>query len=476
MTEGALAGFRCGFPDGGDERGAQGGELQGRDLSLGEIGGASAAKADLGQGFFENAAAIEVDVEAACQNDECGVEVLGTEEEDGGGRSGGDTRGQEFNVIGIAVFPGAIDEAQAAVNGNLDGEARGVVVGELFAEALAIFHGGFGIGFEALDGSGNVGGSDGESGGELAEDGGGVAGGVDGAEAADKFDASAAADFLSTAQEQAADLAGGTDVGSTAGIAVDAVNLDEADVAGALGQLAQFTGDEHGLGFGAGDVAAGDAAVFRDDFVYDTFDALDAVVGDGATGEVDGGVALAEMEGDGGRVQLAQKDGGEEMLACMLLHVVEAAFPVDVAFDRRACGKRLADEVPDLAVFIFFDGFDRNVEGGASTGDGAEKAEIAGLAAAGGIKGGAVEGDLPDRFTLLAGELTDVSNNSGERLEKRIGIIKPLRYRHSVTPRLAHFEPRQIETGKAGGQPRFSVVREPPTVSNYSVCRFLTCL
>jgi hypothetical protein len=45
-----------------------------------------------------------------------------------------------------------------------------------------------------------------------------------------------------------------------------------------------------------------------------------------------------------------------------------------------------------------------------------------------------------------------------------------------VTPRLAHFEPRQIKTGKAGGQPRFSVVREPPAVSNYSACRFLTCL
>jgi len=42
------------------------------------------------------------------------------------------------------------------------------------------------------------------------------------------------------------------------------------------------------------------------------------------------------------------------MLARMLLHVVETALPVNVAIDFGAEGEGLADEVPNLALVIFF--------------------------------------------------------------------------------------------------------------------------
>ena len=276
---------------------------------------------------------------------------------------------------------------------------------------------------------------------------------MDSAQTADKLDANAAADLFCAAQEQGSDLAGGADVGSTTGIAVDAVDLDDANVAGTIGEFAQLASGQHGLGFGAGDVAGGDGTVLGNDFVDQALDVFETM-GDGSgDGEVDGGEALAEVKGDGRRVELAQEDGGEEVLAGMLLHVVEAAIPVDAAFDRSACGKRLADEVPDLAVLVFFDGFDGNVEGDATTGDGAQKAGIEWLAAAGGIEGGAVESDLPYRFAFGAGELSDVGNDSGERLEKRIDVIQPLSCGHSLTPRPACIERRRINRGAWGAGP-----------------------
>jgi hypothetical protein len=428
-----LTGPGDGGAGGGEERGAQGGKLQGGDFALGEFGGAAATEAELGERFFEDAATVEVEVEAAREDEGNRVGHLGAEEDDGGRRGGSKAGGEEADVFGIAIFPGAIDEAQAAVDLDFDSETGGVVVGELFAEALAVFGGGFGVGFEALDGGRDVSSADGKRSRGLAEDGGVSAGGMDGAQAADELDAIAAADFFGSAQEEGADLAGGAEVGSAAGIAVDAGNLDDAYVAGAVGQLAQVAGGEHGFGFGARDVARRDGAVLGDDVVDEILDVFEAM-GDGAAGEVDGGSGFAEVEGDGGRVELAEEDGGEEVLAGVLLHVVEAAGPVDAAFDFGADGEWLADEVPDLAVLVFFNGFDADVEGCTPGRNGAEEAGVIGLAAAGGVEGGAVEGDLPDGFTSGSGELADVDNSSGERLQKRIGIIEPFGDRHSLTP------------------------------------------
>ena len=382
------------------------------------------------EGFFEEAAAVEGEVETARQDNRSGVGGLRAEEDDGRWGSRGETGGEEAAVFGVAILPGAVDDTEAVFDLDFDGEARSVVVGELFAEALPIFGRGFGIGFETLDSGGNIGGSSGERGRELAEDGGIGARGADGTEAANELDANASTDFFSAAQEHATDLAGGANMGPAAGIAVDAFDFDEADVAGTFREFSQFAGGEHGFGFGAGDVADGDGAIFGDDFIAQALDALEAVGGDWAAGEIDGGEGVSEVEGDGGRVEFAEEDGGEQVLARVLLHVVEAAGPVDVAFDFCADRKGLADEMPDLAVVVFFYGVDGDIEGGAARRGGAKQAGIEGLAAAGGVKGGAIEGDLPDGLPFGAGEFADVSDGSGERSKEWIGVIEPFRYGH----------------------------------------------
>ncbi|WP_162601228.1 hypothetical protein [Occallatibacter savannae] len=59
-------------------------------------------------------------------------------------------------------------------------------------------------------------------------------------------------------------------------------------------------------------------------------------------------------------MEFAYEDGGEQMLAGVLLHVVEAARPVDVAFDWSLRCERLVDEVPDSAGLVFFNLLDRD--------------------------------------------------------------------------------------------------------------------
>jgi hypothetical protein len=128
-----------GFVDGGHEGGAQSGELLEGDLALSEVGRASAAKAELREGFFEEAAAVEAEVEAARQDDGGGFGAFGAEEDDGGGSGCGETGGEQAAILGVAILPEAVDNAETVFDLDFDGETRGVVVGELFAETLAIF-------------------------------------------------------------------------------------------------------------------------------------------------------------------------------------------------------------------------------------------------------------------------------------------------------------------------------------------------
>ncbi len=343
-----------------------------------------------------------------------------------------------------------------------------MVIRKLFPEALPVLKRRLRLGLEAFHRGGNVGGPHGERCCRLAEDGSIRARGPHGAKAADEFNPHAAADLLRPAQEQGADLAGGKDMGSSAGVAVKGVDFDEADVSSTLGQLAQLAGCQHRFRFSASDSARRNAAILCDDFVGDTFHAFHAVVGDRATGEVNGGYTFPEMEGDGGRVQLAQKDGGEQMLASVLLHVVEAALPVDLAVDRSAGRKGFADEVPNLAVLVLFNRFDGNIERGTPTRDGAQDAGIAGLTAAGGIKSCAVECDLPDGLSFFAGELTNIAHNAGKRLQKRIGVVQPFRWGHCSDSTSGADSTRQIENRGPDGRSGFSLVRAHPTVSYYS--------
>ena len=158
--------------------------------------------------------------------------------------------------------------------------------------------------------------------------------------------------------EQRADLPGGPDVGSSAGVEVIVGDFDEPDGSLAFGQLAQGSVREELLSLVAWDGTNGDGAVFGDDLVGDAFDALETVVGDGTGGEIDGGDGLSETEGDGRGFEFTGEDSRKKMLAGMLLDVVETAGPVDGAVNFCACGQRLPGKVPDVARLILFDGFD----------------------------------------------------------------------------------------------------------------------
>ncbi len=191
----------------------------------------------------------------------------------------------------------------------------------------------FGLSFfvfeEFGDAFGNVSAGDGEGAGDGVEEGVVAAGGADGAEAADEFDAPAVADFFHAAEQDRADLAGAADVGAAAGVELDALHLNDSEGAFARWELAEVSAGEHLVGEGAVDPVGEERAVFVDDAVGELFDAAEVVVRKFfhaiGEGEVDGGGLGAEVEADGARVEFAEEDGGEEMLAGVLLLVVGAA-------------------------------------------------------------------------------------------------------------------------------------------------------
>ena len=94
----------------------------------------------------------------------------------------------------------------------------------------------------------------------------------------------------------------------------------------------------------------------------------------------------------------------------MLLHVVAPAAPVDVPTHCSSSQKRLRRGVPNLSVLVLFHRENRSFKQSAARRGGGEQAGVVRLAAAGGIKGAAVQGDLPQRPPLGPGDLADVGN------------------------------------------------------------------
>lgn len=216
-----------------------------------------------------------------------------------------------------------------------------------------------------------------------------MAGGGFGTAAADEFDAPVLTDFAAAANQDHADLAGVTDVSAAAGLQVNAGDFDGAQDAGALHLLARAHLGEL-LG---GAVADGDFAVFKDDGVGGAGSAFkDESRGLLAT-KVNAADGFAEMERDGGQAKTFLKHGGEQVLAGVLLHVVETAGPVDAAFDT-AGGDGTIDDMEDVFVLEIADveyvGF-------------AEFAQVAGLTAGGGVEVGLVEEHTP-AGGVVAGE------------------------------------------------------------------------
>ena len=156
------------------------------------------------------------------------------------------------------------------------------------------------------------------------------------------------------------------------------VDGNDAQCAGALRFLAQ-TGDGGGVLVGHGD-----GARLGHDLRASILDARRAAGIKRGHADVDGGGFDAHVEAERGqRVQLLE-DGREQVLAGVLLHVIEAARPVDAAGDLVGSVEGRVQDVRDAILLL--DHLD-------DAGDTARVSEIERLAAGGGIERGAVEID-----------------------------------------------------------------------------------
>ena len=185
--------------------------------------------------------------------------------------------------------------------------------------------------------------------------------------------------FFPAADFQQADFTGALDMGAAAGTAVAVRDRHETDLLEfCAGRFAQRIRRQFG-GFNEFRV---DWSIAEDHGVGGHFDFIGQFGGQGRQRHVDLDGGGAEMEADIFRLNLGEKDTGQDVLAGVLLHVVEAPPPVDFADDRAVAGVAV-DGVDDFAVFGLDVQYRQIVE----------RSRVAGLPAAFRIKGGAVEDD-----------------------------------------------------------------------------------
>jgi hypothetical protein len=126
---------------------------------------------------------------------------------------------------------------------------------------------------------------------------------------------------------------------------------------------------------------------------------------------VDGGVVGAEMERDGAEMEQLFERGREQMLAVVLLHVVEPPDPVDLALHGVAV-ERPRKQVPDGPVVIGLD---------VHHGYRIELPVVSRLAAAFGVEGRPVEGHGRVSFPIRPGD-----DGGGEGGEVGVGEVEPV--------------------------------------------------
>jgi len=102
-------------------------------VALGKVSGAAATQAVSGEGFAKEYTAVQVDVVTAGEEDSDGISLGGDEDGDGAGHGGADARGEQADIFAVSVREAAADEAQVVLDHLFDGQAGGMVAGELFA-------------------------------------------------------------------------------------------------------------------------------------------------------------------------------------------------------------------------------------------------------------------------------------------------------------------------------------------------------
>ena len=123
--------------------------------------------------------------------------------------------------------------------------------------------------------------------------------------------------------------------------------------------------------------------------------------------QVDGQAVFAQVPGHGQRAGRLDEGLGEDVLAAVVLHVIPAPRPVDLAVDGAAGGQRCGQQVPDYVAVA------AHVQHGYAV----QRARVVGLAAAGGVEGCAVQ-----RRGRLAVDLAGVDHPGVEGGE--VGVVK----------------------------------------------------
>src|SRR4029077_425903 len=168
-----------------------------------------------------------------------------------------------------------------------------------------------------------------------------------GAAAADEFHTPILSDFRAAAHQEQPDLPGAVYVGSAAGLKIGAFDLYSPQNSRAVDFLAHASLCQ----LFRRAVSHCHAAIFKDDFVCGTLCAFADFFGRFRAAEVNGRDLRAQMKRDGGQSEALLKNRREEMLSGVLLHVVEAAIPVDATLYVSEF-ERAVDDMDDLIIFI----------------------------------------------------------------------------------------------------------------------------
>ena len=151
------------------------------------------------------------------------------------------------------------------------------------------------------------------------------------------------------------DLAGAPRVRAAAGRDVPVRDLDDTDSPPHLGRLAQRKA-LHAL---LVDPVPHDLAVLPHDPVQDPLEALDRTPIDVGEPHLDRAALLAQVGRERLRAELALERRREHVLPGVLLHVLEAAGPVDLRLEWRNAGDVLGQHVPDAPGLVELDVHDR---------------------------------------------------------------------------------------------------------------------
>ncbi len=339
---------------------------------------AAALSADLGENALEQIAHIAGRSGMLRKED---VSAFGAGEQTDGVRRFGEFRGKRSQESGREALDDALDDAKAVAvgRGRLKSE-RGFRRGELLHDGSRGFVVGVALLEDACGGEGQFLSGAGELLGGLLQEREIAACHATSALATNEFDAPVLAHFVAAADEQAAYLAGAADVSAAAGLEVGSGDFNGAECAFAL----DFLADAESRQLGAGAVANGNGGVFEDDGVGGAFRAFEDVVRGLRATQIDAGRIGAEMKRDGRQTEAFKKDGGKEVLAAVLLHVIETAGPIEAGRNGTLAELGVNDMQNLIAIVA-------NVKNAGL----AELAEVIRLAAGRRIKGGLIEQDAP---------------------------------------------------------------------------------